>query len=249
MNNLFKNNSRFAVLIEDNPQQQKKDKPILKKSSEIKIVNKEERFNAFKNETYNNNLISFNRIDRDSRYRRHNEIESHEAKKERLSEDTLNIINFPSLVNIDNKTNIDKLPKINYIEKIKNTENNCNEVIKNDIQDPDIALLKAGWVMLKRDPKTGKTIIKSPIYTTFPEKSKTEKSELEIGKDILKALTELHEKRSKEYIDNYGEYTWEKMFKSPRWYEEETEYITDSDDDYDEDIDYEDEYEEDEYGY
>jgi hypothetical protein len=262
MNNLFKQNSRFAALAEDNFQPQK-EKKVLKQNSDLKSDNKEERFNSFKNEiSENNSLNSFQ--GREPRYRLYNEIESNKVRKERLAEEnnrklkeknekerleqeSLKLNNFPSLVSIEKETKIKETPQINYLAKIKKDDVSTGN--KNDIQDPDLVNLKPGWVLLKRDSKTGNTIIKSHPSTPFPEKSKPEKSDLEIGRDILKALADLHERRTKEYIDTYGEYTWEKMFKRPRWREKEEEYMTDSGDEYDTDDNNQEEYEQDEYVY
>ena len=49
----------------------------------------------------------------------------------------------------------------------------------------------------------------------------------------------LHEKRTNDYINEYGYDTWEKMFKRPNWREEELEDLSDSEseDDDDEDSD------------
>jgi len=106
--------------------------------------------------------------------------------------------------------------------------------------------LKSGWTLLKRDPITGRTIIKS--HPGEPELVEPEKNEQKIGRDILKALVNLHEKRTNEYIDTYGYHVWEKMFKRPRWREEELENMSDSDEDY-EDEDYEDQDYEDQEDY
>ena len=62
-------------------------------------------------------------------------------------------------------------------------------------------------------------------------------------RDTLKSLVDLHEKRTKEYIDTYGEYNWEKIFKRPMWREE----IMSDSDDFDEEEYDEDKYEEEEY--
>ena len=50
----------------------------------------------------------------------------------------------------------------------------------------------------------------------------------------MNKLVNLHEKRTKEYIELYGYDTWEKMFKFPNWEEEENYF--DDDEDEDEDV-------------
>ena len=96
--------------------------------------------------------------------------------------------------------------------------NKEGEEIKNT--DKDLENLKPGWVLLKRDSVTGITIIKTHPKT-YIEENKVEKSEHEIGMDIINALVEVHEKRTNEYIDNYGYDEWERMFKFPDWRERE----------------------------
>ena len=262
MNNLFKQNSRFAALSEDCFETPKKDKKSLKQNSNIKSDNKEESINTFKNDTRDSNSFHYlNGRERDSGFRRYNYIESDKSKqerllrennrklkekqeKERLEQESLKLDNFPSLENNKKEIKIKQTEQDSYLEKLKqsNNNNNDNDNDNDNNKDQHLVDLKPGWVSLNRDPKTGNTIIKSHPCTLL-----TEKSELEIGRDILKALTDLHEKRTKDYIENYGEYTWEKMFKQPRWREEETENMSESDD-FDEEDENEEEYEE-EYGY
>lgn len=259
MDNLFKRNSRFDALVEDNTQN-KKDKKDLKQSSIKDIKKLEERTNTFKNETNEIDKFNFFR-EKDTRFNSHygrnrqrtkQEIEDVERKrkerekleKERLEQELLKPENFPLLQGSFVTENKNTELKPNYLAKIKETTNNNN----NNNLDSDLVNLKPGWVMLTRDHKSGKTIMKTHPSTHFHE---PEKSELQIGRDILKALVDLYEKRTQEYIDNYGYDTWEKMFKRPNWREEELEYMSDSDDsdEYDEEEDYDEEYEDNEYLY
>jgi hypothetical protein len=76
------------------------------------------------------------------------------------------------------------------------------------------------------------------------EKTEKEKTEKEIAIDVLNVLVDIHEKRTREYIEKYGYDEWEGMFKFPDWrereaYLEQMENET-NDSEYDE---YEDEYE------
>lgn len=246
MSNLFKSNSRFAALVEDEPKAFKKDNGDRNKGLFSESNNKEEYVNLFKNETkYDNDFNSFKERNKDHKFRQYDGIESQKSRekrleeentrkirekleKDRLEQESLKIDNFPVFTNNYPKKNTENLKKMNYLEKMRQTDNIED---KNNSLDPDIANLKPGWVLLKKDPQTGNTIIKSHPSAPFPEKEKPKKTDLQIGRDILKALVDLHEKRTKEYIDTYGEHAWEKMFKRPRWREEEAEYDTDSDDD------------------
>jgi hypothetical protein len=241
MNNLFKQNSRFAALIEVEQESLRKEK---KQQHDTKFNSTEEHVNRFKNDkNLEDNFNSFRQRDYDNNFLNYNKVKKDKNKKEsnlNLKDKLLNLDEFPSLVNLTEKKN--KEQTLNYIEKIQQPNINSSGK-KKDSLDPDLVDLKPGWVVLKRDKKTGNTIIKSH---PFNENQYHEKSDLQISEDTLKALVCLHEKRSKEYIDTYGYDTWEKMFKSPRWIEEELEYMSDSDD-YDDDeeeyIDNDNEYE------
>jgi hypothetical protein len=252
MSNAFKQNSRFAALVEDNPTPKKDNKKEQKKNSEVKIENNEERNNTFKENEFN----SFKNIDRETRFRPYDEKERQNLREKKEAEEkkrkekekfekvkfekeSLKIENFPTL-GLEKSQKEDK-PKLVYVEKIKLVKLANNNNNKNNI-DPDLVDLKPGWVLLKRDPQTGRTIIKS-----HPEKQVIEKpvTEQEIGRDILKSLVDLHEKRTQEYINTYGYDTWEKMFKTPNWREEAELYESDEEE-YEEDDD-DNDYEENEY--
>lgn len=224
MNNIFKSNSRFSALIDDTPQQKnesKKDKEQ-KRKPDINVENKEERFNSFKSERHirnESNFRGFNEKGRE-RYRleREEEIkamkELEEREKERIKQESLKIENFPELVDVQKKENTENTTKISYIEKLK-----TDDFVEN-YTDPDLENLKPGWVLLKRDHITRQTIFKSHPKTLIEEKE-PEKTDQEIMMNILKALSELHEKRTQEYIENYGYDEWERMFKFPDWREHE----------------------------
>ena len=143
--------------------------------------------------------------------------ELEERERERIKQESLKIENFPELVDIPKKeiteNNVENT-KISYIEKLKK-----DDIVEN-YSDPDLENLKPGWVLLKRDPITRQTIFKCH-HKTFIEEKETKKTDQEIMTDIIKALSELHEKRTQEYIENYGYDEWERMFKFPDWRERE----------------------------
>jgi hypothetical protein len=192
MSNIFKSNSRFSALVDDIPPQNnnsKKDKE-----------EKNERFNSFKSE-------------RESPFReRYREQEQRE--KERIKQESLKIENFPDLIIVSNKKEfMEDIKKVSYIEKLQKEDD-----IKNYI-DPDLENLKPGWVLLKSDPLTRRTIIKHhPEINIIEKKEKTEK---EIAIDVLNVLVDIHEKRTREYIEKFGYDEWEAMFKFPDWRERE----------------------------
>ena len=215
MSNIFKSNSRFSVLIDDIPSQNNNSK----KDKE----EKNQRFNSFKSE-------------RESPFINYREQEQKE--KERIKQESLKIENFPDLLVVSNKKVMEDIKKVSYIEKLQKEDD-----IKKYI-DTDLENLKPGWVLLKSDPLTRRTIIKHHPEINIIEKTEKEKTEKEIAINVLNVLVDIHEKRTREYIENFGYDEWERMFKFPDWrereaYLEQMENET-NDSEYDE---YEDEYE------
>ena len=220
MSNIFKSNSRFSVLVHDIPPQNnnfKKDKE-----------EKNEHFNLFKSEKES----PF--INNRERYR-----EQEQREKERIKQESLKIENFPDLLVVSNKKEfMEDIKKVSYIEKLQKEDD-----IKNYI-DTDLENLKPGWILLKSDPLTRRTIIKHHPEINIIEKTEKEKTEKEIAINVLNVLVDIHERRTREYIEKFGYDEWERMFKFPDWrereaYLEQMENET-NDSEYDE---YEDEYE------
>lgn len=257
MSNIFKTNSRFAALAEDIPANNKKNDK--KNKNEIKESPKEN--NSFKNDRPNDGFRNngfadrrYNRYDEKESQRRREQREAEEIaikefekqEKERKMAESLKIDNFPDLVVSKKAVKIEE-PTVTYIDKIKESVTSKEASKKANI-DPDLINLQPGWVLLKADKETGRTIFKThPSYKYDPDNPYGEEllTPAEEGRRILKALVDLHEKRTNEYIDNYGYDTWEKMFKFPDWKEREAEMedTSDEEDNYDDEEDYEDEQE------
>jgi hypothetical protein len=223
MSNIFKTNSRFASLMDDNSVQQKKsERKNERRSDEVRNDenNGENKFNLFKCEKNGNQFREMNQKERENRRmekEKQDKIkkENAEREKEIKTQELLNINNFPELAVIK-KTDTINEKKISYLEKIQ-TEDKKEDIIV----DPDLVNLKPGWVLIKKDPITGKTIMKNhPDNTKYLFKER-EKTDNEIANDIINSLVELHEKRTQEYIELNGYDTWEKMFKFPNWQEED----------------------------
>lgn len=223
MSYIFKSNSRFSTLIDDISEEKNnliRDKQK-KMKSDINIENKEPHFNLFKSERNiktETKFIDFN----DNRRKNYKSVkidEIMEIEKEKINQEILNNLNFPELVNIPKKEVIDNNvdnTKMNYIEKLKK-----DNFVENFI-DPDLENLKPGWVLFKRDPLTRQIIIKNHPKTFIEEKQKeSKKTDQEIMTDIIIHLSKLYEKRTEEYIENYGYDEWERMFKFPDWKERE----------------------------
>ena len=250
MSNIFKTNSRFASLIDDIPEAKKKQEHKKKeykkeKKEEENIIYKEDKFNSFKSETKRDNFRPYDEKERE-RYKKEKENEikiqkEFEAReKERKKQESLSINNFPELCE-DKKNTIIKQNNMNFIEKIKNE-------IKMEIgnkNDPDLVKLKPGWILIKNDPKTGKSIIKNHPENTFFFEQEVEKLDKEISYEIIDSLVKLYEKRTEEYIELHGYDTWEKMYKFPNWQEEN--YSDEDEIEYSEEDDCDILYENDEY--
>jgi len=221
MSNIFKSNSRFSSLVDDIPQQKDSKKEVKRESKKDEKKEPEERYNSFKSEKPLRREYGYTgfsdrgreryRLQKEEEIKAQKEFE--EREKVKKMEESLKIENFPDLVSIPKKEKNEVNNNMNYMEKLNKVEE-----IKNI--DKDLENLKPGWVLLKRDPITGRTITKKHPETDI-EENKVEKSENEIAMDILKALVELYEKRTNEYIENYGYDEWERMFKFPDWRERE----------------------------
>lgn len=186
MNNIFKKNSRFDVLIEDQP------KSLDKKNTKD---TKEGRFNPFKKSENSFRTLTEeekNKIAAQKEEERKIQIEYEEREKERKKMEALNLNCFPEL--LTNKTananTILKEPTIlDYSKKVKNAAPvKIKEVVQNKIHDNSYE-------------------IERQLY----------ESEMKNARNVFKALTDLHEKRTKEYIDDYGYDNWEQMFRFPNY--------------------------------
>lgn len=208
MNNIFKVNSRFASLIDDVSEKKNKKNPGGNNRN-----NRLER---------KHNRNSFYRENQLSKEYESNEKVRREAEKDILTQEALEIQIIPVLNNIE----------CSYVEKLKKEKQFSNDNLDNDLLN-----IKPGWVLLKHDKSTGKTIIQSNVKNT-------ELTEEEKTLNIFKSLTKLHEKRTQEYIDFNGYDTWERNFKYPNWREREAEIEDETDDDESSEEESEDEYNE-----
>lgn len=224
MSNIFKQNSRFSFLkdeIIDNNEKKEKENLIVNK------YEKEEPFNSFKSnrplEMRNSIFRPYdekerNRInkERDTLLMEKKELERQE--KERIQSEllTMNKKNFPDLVVNVKKDDVIQNKTISYLDKFKKEELKETENINEDLEK-----LKPGWVLLKRDPVTGRTIIRSNIENNINNEMQEKKIEQKIVYDISTPLAKLHKRRTDEYIEQYGYDEWERMFKFPDWRERE----------------------------
>lgn len=237
MSNIFKTNSRFAALAEDitvfrekNERKDKQKQPNNNNRTDNRFDNGNSfnSDNSFKNQGYSNYKRLKERYDAEDKAKK----ELDKQEQERKIKQSLQIENFPELV--QQKPNIVINVGQNYMEKLKKFEIIQDE---NANIDPDLKKLKPGWIILKKDALTNKTIvkgktdiIKNPLI-----------SEQQIASNVFYTLGKLHEKRTQEYIELNGYDVWERLFKTPNWREWEAEYddISDDSDESDDGSEYE----------
>ena len=211
MNNIFKVNSRFSSLMEERQEKQSNPESSVNKGNDN--VYGERMNNRFKTAV--------------------NERKSKFVGDKKKQSILLTDVNFPTLTpnngtmpNNGTTPNNDKiqLENINFIEKL-------TAVIKDT--EPDITNLEeiilSGWLVMKRDKDTNK-IIKKYGKTTILQKSNSSYYE------IIEKLAFLHDKRTEDYINTWGQDEYEKMFRFPNYdyeyferleqaYEEELEQL------------------------
>jgi hypothetical protein len=136
----------------------------------------------------------------------------------------LNDNNFPTLtVNNDkptNNTNI-RAENINFLEKL--TAVTIEK--ETDITNLEEYILP-GWLVMKRDKDTNKIIKKYGEMTFF------EKSDLS-NYEIMEKLVVLHDKRTEDYINIWGQDEYEKMFRFPNY---DYDYFERLDQEYEEEL-------------
>jgi hypothetical protein len=227
MSNSFKSNSRFASLVEDipplkNEKEQKRDKEEKidnSTNSFVKQNDQERKFSPFR--PLDESEKERRRLKRETEIREQKEFQEKEKDRIKRESLTINTNNFPELVADFKEDNIINDSK-SYIAKLTQQ----NSVI--DKIDQDLVDLKPGWVLLKKNSLTGKTVVKKHPEKNVIKEEEVKYSETNVEeeqkydeKDIFDSLIELHEKRRQEYIDNYGYEEWERKFKFPNWLEEE----------------------------
>jgi len=216
MSNLFKNNTRFSSLFEnDTP-----GKTYNTINNNKTLKNKETNgFNENRN-LKNNKSLNQNNISEQNTNNFISKEKKEESKNIKILKE-FNINDFPELNPIKKEFKINnKIDFLSIIKTRENEENKENEENEEDI-DEDYINLKPGWTLLRRDKTTCKTIIKhKPIYNNINEtiiNKVFDKTEQEITYDIFKRLAELYEERTNEYIELWGYDEWEKRFRFPNY--------------------------------
>ena len=223
MKNMFKQNSRFAALV-DEIGETKKENNTKPRDQSKKSQGECNPVNQFKNNNSIENRNSRNYENRDTKRQTERRLKEEQIRKERKEKEmeeqikqSLSAESFPDLVsNISNEKQT--MSTMNFLNKLKNENIKVTKESKeskaNIVVDEDYENLKPGWAIAKKDFTTGKIITKYKKSQVPEPRVKTER---EIGLDIINALVELHKKRTEEYINMWGYDTWEKMYRFPNY--------------------------------
>jgi len=195
MSNLFKNNNRFALLMDDlDGDPIPNEKPINKKEDYInKNYNRTFNFDSKKNREQMQQLdILADKKDKDRKRTENENMLKHAIFPELTNKQ--NVVHSVSKFNkIDNSTFIEKLK---FVNKIK-PEDNYDKV------DP-------GWVLIKKCSITNKIIIK---YGNAIENILDEY----INANVINALVAINETQTNTYINLWDEDAYEKVFLFPNY--------------------------------
>ena len=225
MNNLFKNNSRFASLADEEPEDKtKKDNNKLKKdNNKNKVEEKNSRFNfddaSEKDSNMFKNDLGNQRNDRrdDRRNDIRNDIRDDRQRAQRCDFGNRK----PEVKNIQVK----KAPEIIL------TENDFPSTMTSSSSTS--TEVKKTHIMTFAERVSLNCTIGETIKLVKPVESKCEReySEKQMAMDVLDALCDLHERETERHIERYGYDAWERMNKFEGWEEEEA-YNEKHDDDY-----------------
>ena len=191
MSNLFNNNNRFSSLMDDfSIKENTHDKMKYNDDINKKKFYKRENFYSRQNNEKNQKTQFYE--------------EKIRNKKKIDLNNNLKLENFPELINKDkaNKSvNNHSKENITFLEKLKFDNTPKIDSINNDNNDNNV---EPGWVLLKKEKGTNKTIVK---YGTQKEPTLQN-----FNVNILNTLVDINEKHKKEYIYLWGEDEYEKMF-------------------------------------
>ena len=204
MNSRFKENSRFASLIEEIPvnnsksERQNKAEKEYKKDNSFKNDQPYRENNSFYKSYKERSKEIMERIEKEEKIKKDEE----DKKKEKERNIALAMESFPELLNsqtkvIENTTN--------FLEKLK-TSVKVDISVKNSI--------KEGWTELTRDKFSNSTIMVDNIKK---HKKKYVKTPEDLAYDVVDHLVFLYEERKDEYINCWGQDEGNKMFTFPNY--------------------------------
>lgn len=225
--NIFKSNSRFSILNEE------MDFTSKKKSHSDK-------------RDYNKNFEEYKQVNLFKTHANESGSDISKLIVDKPEKQFITIEDFPELKSDIKKES--KQPNLDFKSKLKQVD--VEE--KHDVEDPLLIDLKPGWTLFKRDPVSRKTIIRENVDNNIvynednTEGSNNATTEQELFYSIVDSLSELHKKRTEEYIELNGYYTWHDMYKFPDY---NYNYFDALDEEDDEDDEEDQEYDEDDYDY
>jgi len=137
-----------------------------------------------------------------SNYKPENDIKLQKKELNFFSEE-----DFPTLGGVVSNNKENNTIKNSYQDMVK--KENIKKVEKNDA-----LVIKPGTIQLKFNRKSRE--IESTIYTDGYKMTDYEKQQEE-GYAVLNGLVNLHERRTNNYINNWGYDEWEKIFRFPNY--------------------------------
>jgi hypothetical protein len=187
------NNSRFSTLIQKN---QNSNNPY---NQERKFTNENRRDN---NSKENKNFYKDTNDKGDRFYEKQKRLhyENEERKKELATKSLLSMEHFPELVQTSAKITTENTQM--FLEKLKTVK-----VEEKSVQN----VLLPGWISITNDCKTNQPRMVSN-YVKKPGKSFGD-----LAVETMDRLVCLHEKRTEQYIDDYGYDEWEEQFCFPNY--------------------------------
>ena len=234
---MFKNNSRFAALAEEIPVfKETKNKKKEQSEKKEKLETKEKPETKEKSETTNNesntfksnyikpprdyedrnqrncytNKLSQEQIERIEMEQNLKKIKEEKIKSDKFTADMASE-NFPTLGDFKRQNIKNQINGGTFLDKIKSESIKENKI---EVEDEEFENLRPGFVLVKKDAKTNKIIIK---YKKSNEPKPRKKTEEEYSLCALDALVSLHEKRTKTYIEIFGYDAWETTFRCPNY--------------------------------
>jgi hypothetical protein len=211
MSNIFKTSSRFDSLSENYKQTRQTINNNIGNKSEVNYFKNTVDYNKPReNKRFGETFIERYNRERDEQLKE--KLKAQQEEKERLEAEALSPNSFPELSQNNKLEPNNEVASFTYMDKLK-----TKEEIKEVIVDPDLVYLKDGWVLYKKDDQTGKTLTKR---TNIIENNNTnDNTEQQIDSNIVNALIHLHQKKTDDFIQDYGYEEWETTFKCPDWRE------------------------------
>ena len=234
---MFKNNSRFAALAEEIPVfKETKNKKKEQSEKKVQLENKVQPENKVQLENTNNESNTFksnyikpprdyedrnqrncytNKLSQEQIERIEMEQNLKKIKEEKIKSDKFTADmapeNFPTLGDFKRQNIKNQINGGTFLDKIKSESIKENKI---EVEDEEFENLRPGCVLIKKDAKTNKIIVK---YKKSNEPKPRKKTEEEYSLCALDALVSLHEKRTETYIENLGYDAWETTFRCPNY--------------------------------